>query len=295
MRSLAVVFALLLSVGCSSDGSSPLGDDDDDDGAEPALTIGIEPWEVGPVVDQHWCKTMKVPGDASVTWDVSRIEITMTPGSHHFILYRTDADLPDGFGACTEMDRTFITGSQTTVAETVFPAGKAMPLFGGEQLILESHYANASTEAITAEVTVDFFTIPHEQVEDYLQTILVPWTEFEIPPATFGYSESMTVPEFSGYNTWQLSSHMHHRGTRFTADRILPGAAAPERIYESTDWSSPAVSTFDPPIAWDSANSVRFECTWDNETDQPIHHGPTTDDEMCILVVTFFPAYSYSP
>lgn len=294
MRRL-VGFALLVvsAVGCApGGGGGPLADDDDDDGA-PALTLEIEPWSIGPGEDRLWCKTVNVPG--TVTLDVSRIRVSMNEGSHHFILYRTDDDLPDGFGDCVEMDRNFITGSQTPgTFETQFPAGKAMPLFGGEQLILESHYANASEAGITGSVKVDFFTIPHEDVDDYMQTILVPFTDFEIPPATTGHSEGMTVPEFPGYNVWQMTSHMHKRGKLFTTTRTVSGSA-PELVYSSDDWHSPELTTFSPPLAGASGNSLHFECTWDNETGQPIHHGPTTEDEMCILVLTFFPAYSYSP
>ena len=288
-RLVAVALLVLALAGCSPSSPSKGGD-----GETPALTIGIAPWEVQQGEDRIWCKTMKVPGDASTVYDVSKIRITMPPGSHHFILYRSEEGLEDGFGDCVEMSRTFVTGSQTAgTFETQFPDGKAVPLFGGEQLILESHYANAGP-TLTAFVEVDFFTVPHEEVKDYLQTILVPYTDFEIPASTTGYVDGMTVPEYDGFNTWQVSSHMHQRGVRFTADRLVPGQE-PQRFYVSEDWHSPVIKTFDEPLAWDSENQVRFECTWNNETDAPIHHGPTTDDEMCILVVTFFPAYSYSP
>lgn len=290
MTRFSVALLVLAAAGCSS--SSPSGGGDDGD--TPALTIGIEPWEVQQGEDRLWCKTMKVPGDASTVYDVSRIRITMPEGSHHFILYRSEQSLPDGFGECEEMDRTFVTGSQTAgTFETRYPDGKAVPLFGGEQLILESHYANAGP-ALTAYVDVELFTVPHEDVKDYLQTILVPYTDFSIPASTTGYVDGMTVPEIDGFNTWQISSHMHQRGVRFTADRLVPGEE-PQRFYVSEDWHSPVIKTFDDPMAWDGDNQVRFECTWNNETGAPIGHGPTTDDEMCILVVTFFPAYSYSP
>lgn len=289
-----VLLMAALVAGCSN--VSPVSGDDDDDGGsggdEPALTIGIEPWQVAPGQDQVWCKTMKAPGDG--TWDVSKIRVNMTGGSHHFILYRSDVDLADGFGDCTEMDRTFMTGSQTPgTYEVEFPEGKAMPIFGGEQLVLESHYANASTDEVTAQVTVDFFTIPHGDVEDYLQTALLSYDDFEIPPVTPDYTDGASISEIPGLSIWMLSSHTHKRMTNFTADRVEAGI--PTRIYENDDWHAPVQTVFDPPFVGQAGNELAWSCTWNNETDQPIHFGPTTEDEMCILVATFFPALDYSP
>lgn len=246
-----------------------------------------------PGEDRIWCKTMKVPSD--VTLDVSQFKITMPVGSHHFILYTSDSDYADGFGSCQGMnDRMFITGSQISGEyQFDYGPGLALPLFAGQQLILESHYANASSDSITAFVEVEMSIMKHEDVVDYVQTVLVPHTSFSIPPQTTGYTSSMTIPEQSGFNVISASSHAHARLTRFTADRITPGGTT--RIFETTDWDSPHVEKYSPALAGTSGNQIRFECTWNNETTEAITFGETQNDEMCILVLTFFPAYSYSP
>ncbi len=287
MRSLAVFGALFLLAGCSSNGNGG-------GSSNPrTVTIEMEPWQVMPGEDRIWCKTMKVPSD--VTLDVSKFTVTMPDGSHHFILYTSDTDYPDGFGGCQGMnDRMFITGSQISgVYESAYGPGLALPLFAGQQLILESHYANASGDPITAHVSVEMEVIDHADVADYVQTILIPHTSFSIPPQTTGYTSSMTVPEMPGFNVISATSHAHARLTKFTADRVTP--AGTNRIFETTDWDSPQVERYTPPLAGDSANSITFECTWNNETTGYIEHGSTQNDEMCILVLTFFPAYSWSP
>lgn len=300
MRALVVGFgmvALLVAAGCTSASPASQGGtgDDDDDGQTPEVSIGIEQWQVGPGEDRLWCKTMKMPGNEGQVFDVNKIRVTMPEGSHHFILYRTTQDYADGFGDCAEMNgRNFITGSQTPgTFETQFPEGKAMPLFAGEQLILETHYANASTDAITASVDVDFFTIAHDKVVDYLQTLLLVYDEFEIPPTTNGYEDGYAYSEIPGINVWMMASHTHKRMTNFTASEIGPSETT--QVYENSDWHSPVQKIFDPPLAGKSNTQLGFRCTWNNETDHPIHFGPTTEDEMCILVVTIFPAFDYSP
>jgi len=74
----------------------------------------------------------------------------------------------------------------------------AMPLFAGEQLILQSHYANASGSDITGQVDVDITTIPHSQVVDYLETALVLDTGFAIPPMTKPMMMTVTATQEAG-------------------------------------------------------------------------------------------------
>jgi hypothetical protein len=299
MRTVLVGFglaAVMVASGCTSASKGSQGADDDDDDVEtPAASIAIEPWSIAPGEDKLWCKTMKMPGAADQVYDVSKIRVTMPEGSHHFILYRSSDAVPDSFGECAEMgDRRFVTGSQTPgTFETQFPEGKAMPLFGGEQLILESHYANASTDTITGSVDVDFFTMPHDKVDDYLQTLLLVYDEFEIPPTTNGFEAGTAYPEIPGVNVWMMSSHTHKRMTNFIAEETNGGVST--EIYQNDDWHAPYQKIFDPPLVGKSNTQLGFRCTWNNETDHPIYFGPTTEDEMCILVITIFPAFDYSP
>ena len=291
MRSWIVPIVILPLFAACSAGENGAGDDDDDGSLEP-VTIAMEPWTVEPGEDRIWCRTMKLPSD--VTLDVSRIRITMPEGSHHFILYRTNQDLPDAFGDCNEMNRTFVTGSQTAgTYEIDYPEGKAVPLFAGEQLILESHYANAATAPITASVQVELFPIAHQDVDAYLETSLLVHSDFSIPPETNDFSSTDELDLLPGYNVWQMSSHTHQRMTNFTAEHLLP-EQDPVLIYENDDWHSPIQKEFMPPLYTEPGAKFRWTCTWNNETSEPITFGPTTDDEMCILVITYWPAISYS-
>ena len=257
--------------------------------------IGIEPWTVAPGEDRIWCKTMKVPVGA--TLDVSKFTITMTAGSHHFILYRSTSNVPDGFGACPAMNNeAFVVGSQNPgVFEFGYPAGLAMPLFSGEQLILQSHYVNASASPITAQVDVKMDLMPHSAVTDYVETFLIPDYDFTIPAGTMGYTDGgKDEPETPNLNILSISSHMHKRGVHFTIDEV-DSAAVSERLFETTIWDAPPITRFDPPRPTSSSKKLHYQCTWNNETGSPIHFGPTTEDEMCIMVVTVYPALDWAP
>ncbi|HVO29563.1 MAG TPA: hypothetical protein VMV18_02455 [bacterium] len=259
-----------------------------------SVTIGIAPWTVQAGEDRIWCKTMKVPFDQTI--DVSKFTIDMAPGSHHFILYRTTANLPDGFGDCPAMgNETFVVGSQNPgTFAFAYPQGLAMPLFAGEQLVLQSHYVNASNAAIQAKVDVTMDLIPHSEVTNYVETFLIPDTSFAIPPQTFGYTDGgKNQTETPGLNILSISSHMHKRGTLFTIAEI--GATSSNNLFTTTTWDAPPIKVFDPPLVTDASKKLHYQCTWDNETTHTIHFGPTTEDEMCIMVVTVYPALDYAP
>lgn len=284
---LALVFLGTGAAGCKGSSGAKT--------SQPAA-IGIEPWSVQPGEDRVWCKTMKVPVGA--TLDVNSFTITMAAGSHHFILYRSTDNLPDGFGDCGDMNNiTFLTGSQTPGAVTnAYPAGLALPLFSGEQLILQSHYVNASTSPIEAKVDVQMTTIPHDQVTDYVQTFLIVDSSFAIPPGTTGYTDGgKDLTETPNLKILSVSSHMHKRGIHFTIDESGADMPVPERLFETTEWHAPPIATFDPPRPTSASHSLHYQCTWNNETASPIYFGPTTEDEMCIMVVTVFPALDYAP
>ena len=283
----AASVASLLLAGCAGGSkSSP---------TPTSSTIGIEPWTVAPGEDRIWCKTMKVP--VGQTLDVSKFTITMAPGSHHFILYRSSSNLPDGFGACPAMNNeAFVVGSQNPgTFEFGYPEGLAMPLFSGEQLILQSHYVNASTSPITAQIDVKMDFIPHAQVTDYVETFLIVDSSFAIPAHTTGFTDGgQDQSETPGLKILSISSHMHKRGTHFTIDEV-DSSAVSERLFETSVWDAPPITTFTPARPTDSTKKLHYQCTWTNETDNPIYFGPTTEDEMCIMVVTVFPALDWAP
>jgi len=91
-----------------------------------------------------------------------------------------------------------------------------------------------------------------------------------------------------------LSGHMHKRGLRFTA-RWSDGSTA----YENFDWSHPVSRPFEPPVVLAPGDWVDFECLHDNGVTRPVKRdgsgnpttltfGLTTDDEMCVLVGTYY-------
>ena len=69
---------------------------------------------------------------------------------------------------------------------------------------------------------------------------------------------------------------------------------APTSLFDTTQWDAPPVTKFTPAIATQSGKHLHYQCTWTNDTNAPIVFGPTTSDEMCIMVITIFPAIDYS-
>lgn len=230
-------------------------------------------------------------------FDLVKTASRMTPGSHHLIVY-SDASASIGaeppvlgLNDCTmETPRLFLYGAQTYEFETALPSGIARKLEPGTLLIIEAHYANASDAPIDARIDVTLFPAT-EPIENYAGILFYMDTEFSIPPQTSLFTDgtSCAIPE--NVNIYRLGSHTHKRGTKVEIFRNVP-AATEQKIYESTDWSSPVEIVYpdSAPLRIGSGESFRFDCTWSNETDQAIGYGPSVEDEMCIVAAGYWPA-----
>src|SRR5207302_1755163 len=119
-------------------------------------------------------------------------------------------------------------------------------------------------------------------------TISVPPFTQKVQPGRFTNDGSTPMYVLS------LGGHMHKRGLRFTA-WWSDGAKA----YENFDWSHPVSRPFEPPVVLAPGDHIDFECLHDNGVTRPVKRdgsgnpttltfGLTTDDEMCVLVGTYY-------
>lgn len=122
--------------------------------------FAIGPFDVAPGTEVLRCFWRKVPTDL----DVAEIEIAYNLGSHHLDLFTIDHDMPDGDFDCSdpadwnqwrsEIDRgldpdkpiRMVVGFQNETIKWRLPDGVAYRLRTGQQLMIQSHYANAATQ-----------------------------------------------------------------------------------------------------------------------------------------------------
>ena len=265
------------------------------------------PFDVVPGGEVQLCRTLKLSNDKPM--GVNRLQVSMAPGSHHFILFRSKKDFPDQvfpcWGTVNFDDWDFMMDvNQAGGADWQLPGGpdgqQGFILDPHQQIMVESHFVNASIVKSPdgGKAYLNLYEMPKEQVVHELHGMFTVNSRLNLPPKS-DYTSSRLCTFSSTVKIVAMTGHFHQRGTRFEVDHVLdtvypsaPTLPSP-MIYESTSWDAPVFQIYDQPLLVNSDESLKFSCSYYNETDQPIGFGGHADvQEHCNL---FFQYYMLNP
>ncbi len=232
---------------------------------------------------------------------VSRIQTSMRPFSHHFVLYTfnpgtpafivpqanavRDIRNPDGtmnVGNMLAMGyHVFFAGAMSQQSDYSFPPGTALKIPADGAIDLNVHYANKTATSVPGEAYVNLYTVPASQVVHPVSTLNLSNTAIALPASrrttlekTFLFTERTTVIA--------LTSHMHARGERFVI-KVVGGARDGEVVYDNSDWEHPQITSYAAPIVLEAGQGLKSVVTWNNTTASNIAFGLTSDQEMDII------------
>jgi hypothetical protein len=251
---------------------------------------------------------ISVPAGATETWcyyfhasnsslqAIRKWSSTMTPGSHHLILFTTPTDRkPPGTldqVDCSISGMQFATWSYAAhelVAELELPADDgagqplAMEIVPAQPAFLQMYFFNASEEPLEASVVVDAFALEDEETYTRTSTYLTYNTVLQIPPNTTGDTETQACAPPASTQFWMFTTRTHKRGV---VSRILDGA---NPLLQSNDWELPTIHRPEPFHSF--AGNLTYECVYDNFDGFTVQEGESEDtDEQCIGVGYFFPS-----
>ena len=140
---------------------------------------------------------------------------------------------------------------------------------------------------------------PADSIDQYSGILFYVNTEFSIPPGAGVegapvYTDDTTCRVPRDVSVFRMQSHNHKRMTRVNTWLTDLDGNKEQVIYKNEDWHSPVTRDFsDPPLAVESGRSIHFECSWKNETNDPIVFGPSVEDEMCIVGLGYYPAIEF--
>jgi hypothetical protein len=246
------------------------------------------------------CLYVRMPTDRGEI-AVPSAESHYTPGSHHFLVFRTKfTDLPDGGGAvhdCSVNDLLLnVTGTyyeaQAPEARRDLPRGVAHVFQPGEVLLLTAHYLNVTQDDLDTHVDFRLHTIPREKVEAEAGSIFFYNYVISVPPFS-DVTVTRDCPIPKDINLALLWSHMHSRGVAFEA--TTSDAEAKARVgalYATKDWSEPTPRAFDtsPPVTIHAGEKITYSCDYHNPTANTYVQGPSAaTNEMCILHGMYWP------
>ena len=272
------------SSGTGGGGSGGVGGDAG--GSSDEVTLRMDRFVVEPGREAFACQTFANPFGGSEVY-LREFESHMSPGSHHLVVNYAQGVTRDGtLTSCSGLAPPvgpFTT--QGTHDIFTFQQGVAARLPGTDGLTLISHYFNASSVPLTAEVSVTLRRARAESVEKVAWLQTMSYVDITVPPRqTLTVQGGLTLPQDSRNRTFDvlwIQSHMHSRGTRFA---VSAGPGGANVIYETDRWEAPSHKV-DPPYQLNPGDSLNYSCTFFNKGDFPLTFGESAaTNEMCLLV-----------
>ncbi len=238
---------------------------------------------------------------------------TMTPGSHHLILYFAQtAEMPDGTLSTASCGITpsgnssfdvWTYSAATPTRELDLPSddGTGTPvgqiISANTPAYIQMHYLNAGEEALTAHVEVDAFAYAtgtkFTQTEPYISYN----NSISIPPHATNVVQAQTCSAPTG-NFWEMSTHAHKQAID---ERVMDGSNV---LVDSLDWQHPSETLWSSTPFYNFTTNFTYQCTYDNtlpctdpnetcNADSTVVSGASAaTNEMCMGVGWFFPASS---
>ena len=280
---------MLVLAGCSSESSR-----------EPsvfAVRLSVPAFTVPAGAEVSPCFYTSVPEEAAS--EIVRIESSMTPGSHHLVLFRTDEALaPDGtFGDCgsllsfaspQEMP-TWIYAAQEEEQTFETPDGVGISLPPGSHVVFSLHYVNASTDPL--DVSIDLSLVYSKQNVTAAGSFVSYAPDISVLPQSPGsVSGHCKLPH--GAKIFLLTTHSHQFTTSARIDRWAGGVNL-ERLLLTEDWEHPAVETWESPdyVTLGADEELAYACTFQNTLDETLVDGESAvNEEMCMAIGWYFPA-----
>jgi hypothetical protein len=241
---------------------------------------------------------------------VRRFRAELSQGSHHMIVYRSQAssEVPTpsncvGFSGLLQGDHPIFIAQQPT-SELALPTDEGKPvgieILPEQMLRIEVHYVNptAAPIEVTGEVLLD--TVPLSA--DVIKSDFGFWgtTKFQIQPNSSYSTGVLFQPGLPNTKSFALTTHQHHLGTRMRVWHAEDAAVTgKEPAAESTTWADPPLEIFSPPLEFpggagsQSPMGYAFQCEWSNTTPYTVSFGEGFNDEMCFLWHYYYPSKGF--
>ncbi len=237
-----------------------------------------------------YCYYTTIP--TTETLGVKRWSSTMTPGSHHLILFFGDSGKPDGTidQSCGGIGGGggvpyWTYSAQTPTNEAIMPTGVGMTVPAGQKVYVQMHYLNAGDADIAAHVVIDGETYAASETYTPAAAFITYNTQISIPANSTGTAGgTCAVP--AGAKFFSMSTHAHKQAIH---TEVKDGAAM---VFQSDDWEHPGtVDWAAEPFYSFSTGSLSYRCNYNNTTNRTVTEGSSAEtDEMCMAVGYFFPA-----
>jgi hypothetical protein len=238
--------------------------------------------------------------------EVNRIDHIIANSSHHFIIYNytnttTANSLAAGLRLNAYHSNINLVSAVQERLDLRLPAGTAYKWPKNRVLDLNTHYINYSANQVyRAEAYLNFYTQPAGTAKQEMFAQLVPYTNILIPNNNQTTTYEWPFILFGKAYIWGLMGHTHKYGTGYKIYRRLPDKTKGELLYDAScpnglpgcaspffDYQHIPMRFFKPLTPVDLSAGIIHQGFWKNTGDKPLTFGPTSDDEMMVMVALY--------
>jgi hypothetical protein len=276
------------------DGGTVLSDE------EYSLTFGPVP--VAPGRENTQCVIMRLGNPAG--FHVGEIENTLSSASHHFIVYRTS----DTVERTTPFDCTpFVdtlnpeAGSPLMITQRMdetlnLPPGVAFTLEANQMIRLELHFINPTGAPIDALATTTLRGVPDSAFTDEADFLFIGSPDIDLPPHTMTTVGPYYFPLpgiYADSHFFAITGHTHQYGTNVQVWAGVGEAGATTPVYDVApfSWDEPETARPNPPFMVPPHGGFRFQCDYENTSDEQVGFGESANQEMCFFWAYYYPSH----
>ena len=167
--------------------------------------------------------------------------------------------------------------------------GVAMKLPAGQAVYLGLHIYNVGTKAPEGTSGLEILRVQPAEVEHEADMMLAGPLSFSLPPQQRStVTDQCTIR--SEQTAFALFPHMHQLGVHFKTSAVVGGA--PMVLHDSAYSFEEQVQYPIGPLTFRPGDTIKTECTYQNDSADPVRFGESTDTEMCFSILFRYPASS---
>jgi hypothetical protein len=195
-----------------------------------------------------------------------------------------------GPGPIAQRDSEWLGGWAPGGVDRAFPEGTGIAVDPDTIVVLQIHYNLINDNHLADQTRIDVMVEDEVALDAWLQPFANPFwlvgDQMEIPAGSTDHEESFSYTFKTGGTIYSANLHMHLLGkhARFSIQRA-DGSETCLLEVPAYDFDWQRSYRFTEPQVLGPGDSLKLSCFFDNPTDQDVHWGDGTTDEMCLTTM----------
>jgi hypothetical protein len=296
---------LFTTAGCGSSGEDPAPNA----GGPTTLSAKIGPIHLETGEEHTRCITVNLKNPEGSF--IRRFRTSLEEGSHHLVLYRSDATAENltptecaAFSGLIKGQPPLFIAQQKSM-ELVMPNDEngiptGLEIRANQMVDIEIHSIDTTSGPLDVSGDIQLDTVPLSTNIVKSDILLFGTLDIKIP-ANGEYDTGVKFHGgLPGTKAFAVTTHQHHLGTEMQVWYSTSIEDTKTRVADGKVWSDPAFETFSPALDFPakqgqdfSDHGLSYQCHWKNTTAKDVGFGESANDEMCLLWAYYYPSIGF--